>query len=192
MAHGWSHGPVGATVAAWPAASLVGSYELLLWLIRTAAAGTVVREPAADQPCGPANRPVAGLRLVPVPATDAPVHRGAAGNFATAGEPDDHCVSTIPNADRTSGRGRPDIDQAYRPAGQGTTDRSAVNGANAEGGNENTDGAAAAAYRASVVGGRPLSERKLAAMFGKTSRRWARNRMVGARQGRVSAMADNR
>lgn len=75
VAHGWSHGPVGATVAAWPAASLVGSYELLIWLIRAAAAGTVVREPAADQPCGPANRPVAGLRLVPVPAADAPVRR---------------------------------------------------------------------------------------------------------------------
>jgi hypothetical protein len=28
LAHGWSHGPIGATVAAWPAASLVGSYEL--------------------------------------------------------------------------------------------------------------------------------------------------------------------
>jgi len=28
MAHGWAHGPVGAVVAAWPAVSLVGSYEL--------------------------------------------------------------------------------------------------------------------------------------------------------------------
>jgi len=28
MALGWSHGPVGAVLAAWPAASLVGSYEL--------------------------------------------------------------------------------------------------------------------------------------------------------------------
>jgi len=35
LAHGWSQGPIGATVAAWPAAGLVGSYELLLWLIRT-------------------------------------------------------------------------------------------------------------------------------------------------------------
>ena len=33
-----SHGPVGAGVAAWPAISLVGSYELLVWLIRTAGA----------------------------------------------------------------------------------------------------------------------------------------------------------
>jgi len=38
MAQGWSHGPVGAAVAAWPAISLVGSYELLVWLIRTAGA----------------------------------------------------------------------------------------------------------------------------------------------------------
>ena len=29
MAQGWSHGPVGAVIAAWPAVSLVGSYELL-------------------------------------------------------------------------------------------------------------------------------------------------------------------
>ncbi len=28
MAQGWSHGPVGAVVAAWPAVSLVGGYEL--------------------------------------------------------------------------------------------------------------------------------------------------------------------
>jgi hypothetical protein len=34
MAQGWSHGPVGAVVAPWPAVSLVGSYELLVWLIR--------------------------------------------------------------------------------------------------------------------------------------------------------------
>ena len=35
MAWGWCRGPVGAVVAAWPAVSLVGSYELLVWLIRT-------------------------------------------------------------------------------------------------------------------------------------------------------------
>jgi Protein of unknown function (DUF2637) len=41
MAQGWSHGPVGALIAAWPAVSLVGSYELLVWLIRTSGgAGT--------------------------------------------------------------------------------------------------------------------------------------------------------
>ena len=35
VAQGWSHSLVGAVVAAWPAVSLVGSYELLVWLIRT-------------------------------------------------------------------------------------------------------------------------------------------------------------
>jgi hypothetical protein len=39
-----------------------------------------------------------------------------------------------------------------------------------------------AAYRASIQDGQPISERKLAEMFGKTSRRWARSRMVEARQ----------
>ena len=41
--------------------------------------------------------------------------------------------------------------------------------------------AAVAAYRASLQTGRPLSERKLAGQFGKTSRRWAGNRMAEAR-----------
>src|SRR5690349_19875728 len=34
VAHGLGHGPVGAVVAAWPAAALVGSYELLMMVIR--------------------------------------------------------------------------------------------------------------------------------------------------------------
>ena len=51
--------------------------------------------------------------------------------------------------------------------------------------------AAVAAYRTSIDTGRPLSERKLAAMFGKTSRRWARGRMAEARQARLLAMADD-
>ena len=50
-----------------------------------------------------------------------------------------------------------------------------------------TSAAAVAAYRASLQAGRPLSERKLAGMFGKTSRRWARTRMAEARQSLVPA-----
>ena len=72
VAHGWSHGPIGAAVAAWPAASLVGSYELLLWLIRSAAGGSVVREPAPDQPGGPADQP-GGPADQPVGPADQPV-----------------------------------------------------------------------------------------------------------------------
>jgi hypothetical protein len=52
----------------------------------------------------------------------------------------------------------------------------------ASSGEVDTEAAAVAAYRASVQDGQPISERKLAEMFGKTSRRWARNRMAEARQ----------
>ena len=34
VAHGLGHGPVGAAVAAWPVVALVGSYELLMMVIR--------------------------------------------------------------------------------------------------------------------------------------------------------------
>lgn len=55
-AHGLGHGPTGAAVAAWPAVVLVGSYELLMMIIRgaqvpadvTAVAGLPGRPPDAD------------------------------------------------------------------------------------------------------------------------------------------------
>ncbi len=49
-----------------------------------------------------------------------------------------------------------------------------------EDGAKDINEAAAAAYRASIDSGKPQSERKLAAMFGKTSRRWARHRTAEA------------
>jgi hypothetical protein len=36
LAHGLGHGPIGALVSAWPARALVGSFELLMQLVRTA------------------------------------------------------------------------------------------------------------------------------------------------------------
>jgi hypothetical protein len=63
MAQGWANGPVGAVVAAWPAASLVGSYELLVWLIRTA--GGLEQGPW-QSPTGMA-RPAALSRTLPQP-----------------------------------------------------------------------------------------------------------------------------
>jgi Protein of unknown function (DUF2637) len=44
VAHGFGHGPAGAVVAAWPAVALVGSYELLMLVIRGA------QQPAGDVP----------------------------------------------------------------------------------------------------------------------------------------------
>jgi hypothetical protein len=43
LAHGVGHGPVGALVSAWPALALVGSFELLMMLIRNG------RGPHADE-----------------------------------------------------------------------------------------------------------------------------------------------
>jgi hypothetical protein len=62
VAQGWSHGLVGAVVAAWPAVALVGSYELLAWMVRTAAARGPDHVPEADQRVPQADQPDASLR----------------------------------------------------------------------------------------------------------------------------------
>ena len=155
MAQGWSHGPVGAVVAAWPAVSLVGSYELLVWLIRTS--GPTARRPSAvhlcnDAPCRAAVRPF------PVPATD---------------------------GERPGGSERGTSDPAWRPAGQAAVQSPMLaRGQRADEVLEASavNDAAVAAYRLSVQAGNPLSERRLAQMFGHTSRRWARARIADARQ----------
>ena len=76
VAQGWSHGLAGAVVAAWPAVSLVGSYELLAWIIRTAAAGGPDHVPAADHHRPLADQARTGPGPAPGPAADAgPVSR---------------------------------------------------------------------------------------------------------------------
>jgi len=50
VAHGLDAGPVGAAVAALPALALVGSYELLMWLVRTTAGAADVA-PVEVAPC---------------------------------------------------------------------------------------------------------------------------------------------
>ena len=105
------------------------------------------------------------------------------GSHARPGGPGDRYVGPVVSPDRTSGPAQPGSGHAYRSAVQETTGWSVVNGGGAivEDGEEDINVAAVAAYRASLDTGAPLSERKLAAMFGKTSRRWARNRMADAR-----------
>ena len=154
MAQGWSHGLVGA----WPAVSLVGSYELLVWLIRTS--GAAERGPSAERLCNRAACRTA-TRSLPISAVD---------------------------RDRPGGSERRASDPARRPAGQAAglpaipaceqrddeiPEASSVNDA------------AVAAYRLSVQAGNPLSERRLAHMFGRTSRRWARARIADARQASI-------
>ena len=67
LAHGVGHGPVGALVSAWPALALVGSFELLMMLIRTGR-GTRVGD------AGPGRRDQAA----PPPAQEAPLELPAA------------------------------------------------------------------------------------------------------------------
>jgi hypothetical protein len=158
MAQGWSHGPVGAVVAARPAVSLMGSYELLVWLIRTS--GAVERGPSAEDPC---NRAACRAAMCSLP------------------------ISAV-DGDRPGGSERHASDPTRRPAGPAAAlptipaseqrddevpEASAVNAA------------AVAAYRLSVQAGNPLSERRLAQMFGCTSRRWARARIADARQASI-------
>jgi hypothetical protein len=78
--------------------------------------------------------------------------------------------------------GRPGPHGADQPAGQQAADRSTPETPDRTiEGEDDVNIAAVAAYRASLENGTPLSERRLAAMYGKTSRRWARSRMTEAR-----------
>jgi Protein of unknown function (DUF2637) len=164
MAQGWSHGPVGAVVAAWPAVSLVGSYELLVWLIRTS--GTAEHRPPAGHLC------------------EATACRAAARPATTA--------FTGTEFPRRGGRDTPD--QTRQPAAQvagppaipasGQRDQTVPEA-------DAVNDAAVAAYRLSAQAGNPLSERKLAQMFGRTSRRWARARIAEARRVPSSGLTED-
>lgn len=77
IAHGWAHGPIGAAVATWPAIALVGSYELLMWLIRTQAAAPANQQDQREQdrpgPVGTEPEPVIHLAPGTMPGPD--LHR---------------------------------------------------------------------------------------------------------------------
>jgi len=164
MAQGWSHGPVGAVVAAWPAVSLVGSYELLVWLIRTS--GPAEHRPPAGH-LGEAAPCRAPRRSATTAATGAEFpHRGERDTPDQERQP--AAQVTGPSAIPASGQ----RDQAVPEAGT-------------------VNDAAVAAYRLSAQAGNPLSERKLAQMFGRTSRRWARARIAEARRAPSSGRTED-
>ena len=133
----------------------MGSYELLVWLIRTS--GTVEHRPSAGHLCEAAPCCAAG-RSATTAATDA--------EFARQGERDTPDQERRPTA-QVAG---PSAVPASEQRDQAVPEAGAVNDA------------AVAAYRLSAQAGNPLSERKLAQMFGRTSRRWARARIAEARR----------
>jgi Protein of unknown function (DUF2637) len=155
MAQGWSHGPIGAAVAALPAVSLVGSYELLVWLIRTAAA--VERGLSAEQIC---NGSACCAPLRSFPAASADNEQRSKDERQAPDQAQQAMSQPAPQSALSPGTQR---DDEVREAG--TVNDEAV-----------------AAYRLSVRAGNPLSQRKLAQMFGRTSRRWARARIAEAQQ----------
>jgi hypothetical protein len=194
VAHGWSHGPVGAVVAAWPAVSLVGTFELVLWIIRATAACAPVRGPAADRASESADHPAVTLRLTSVPAQNGSAfHRNGSGEAVAACRCKRLVVGHVPGADRTSEPARDEVGHACRAASRMATDWTTPTHAGGafEDSADDINAAAVAAYRTSIEMGRPLSERKLAQMFGKTSRRWARTRMAEARQTLKGTTADS-
>jgi len=129
--------------------------ELLAWLIRTS--GAAERGSSAEHLCNRAAcRPA--IRSLPISAVD---------------------------GDRAGGSERHGSGAARRPAGQAA--RLPALPASGQRDDEvpeasTVNDAAVAAYRLSVQAGNPLSERRLAQMFGRTSRRWARARIADARQ----------
>jgi len=164
MAQGWSRGPVGAVVAAWPAVSLVGSYELPVWLIRTS--GTAEHRPPAEH-LGDA----AVCRAARRSATTA----AAGAEFPRRGERD------APDQERQPGAqvAGPSAIPASEQRDEAVPEAGAINDA------------AVAAYRLSAQAGNPLSERKLAQMFGRTSRRWAHARIAEARRAASSGLTED-
>ena len=155
MAQGWSHGPVGAVVLPGRRSVSWAPMSFLVWLIR--ASGPAARGRSAEHlDHGAACR--AAVHPLPAPASD---------------------------GERSGGSERGTSDPAWRPASQIAGQSPILAGGQrddevleASAGND----AAVAAYRLSVQAGNPLSERRLAQMFGRTSRRWARARIADARQ----------
>jgi uncharacterized protein DUF2637 len=83
VAHGLGHGPVGAAVAAWPAVALVGSYELLMMVIRGsqalpdgASGSTTIPDPLSGQAVEVFADQLAADRVPSVRAIRAQLHVG--------------------------------------------------------------------------------------------------------------------
>ena len=149
--------------------------SLARWLLGLGIAATLTANMAQGWAHGPVGAMVAGLasgqprRHLRTPGLAHPHLR--AGGTRTTGQ---HSR----NDGDLSAHGWPPKDQ---PARQAVTIASVEHGDWVPGANTDSD-AAVAAYRLSVQAGNPLSERKLAQMFGRTSRRWARARITEARQ----------
>jgi hypothetical protein len=208
MAQGWSHGPVGAVIAAWPAVSLVGSYELSPGVLSplhdvvlkrftkgfcNTSAKCGARCRCCSEPCPPRTYNMRNTlncrrrRTYPLrPARSAGTHAMPALHpermscWSGSSGPPWRASWTAGQPRTTAGRSGTSLRlAAVQEPDQPSGSRGPVTAASQSG---DINAAAVAAYRASVQAGQPLSERKLAGQFGNTSRRGACNRMAEARQ----------
>ena len=171
----------------------VGSYELLAWMIRTAVPGGPDHGPGADHGVPQADQP--GTIQPPAASLTRGAEPAARSGDGASPEPESahdqlpaaHTVAQgrgpgpagpecAGHADRGN-QASPPAPESAGPGGPAVPESAAATTPAGD-----VDAVAVAAYRSSVREGRPLSERKLAAAFGKTSRRWARDRMAEARQ----------
>jgi hypothetical protein len=234
MAQGWSHGPVGAAVATWPAASLVGSYELSLGVSSllhdvalkrftesfcNTSAMCGARRRRCSEACPPLTcnmcntldcrrrrtypaatctfrrvaqyarfAPRENELLVWLIRTSGVVERRPSRehlcNRAACRAATRSATTAATGAEFPRQRERHTPDQARQPTAQVARSAIPASGHRGQAVPEAgaVNGAAVAAYRLSLQAGNPLSERKLAQMFGRTSRRWARARIADARR----------
>ena len=147
-----------------------------MWIIRTAAAGGLDRGPAADHTRWYADHPGRGCPSANT-AEATLDNRVARIGIVPASGGGPQVPARGPGQGMAPDHADQDTDQIRADSGRADTARD----------ESETSAAAVAAYRASLQAGRPLSERKLAGMFGKTSRRWARNRIAEAGQASIPA-----
>jgi hypothetical protein len=85
LAHGLNHGPIGALISAWPAFALVGSFELLMHLIKTRSAGSSSRPAETLLRDGtPANAPPEPARAPTLEQTVRELHQAGRSQRAIA------------------------------------------------------------------------------------------------------------
>jgi Protein of unknown function (DUF2637) len=91
VAHGLGRGPVGAAVAAWPAVALVGSYELLMTVIRSSQAAPDgashsegILDPLQEQAVAVFAGLLAADRVPSIRAIRAQLHVGSPGRSVSA------------------------------------------------------------------------------------------------------------
>lgn len=134
VAQCWSHGLVGAAAAAWPAVALVGSYEMLAWMVRTTAGSGPDRVPSPGHAVQQPDHHGVRRRFAGSPARETvTVVKPAAGAGSEPGSvPEPVCVAHAAAQVREPGPAGPRR-AGPRPAGPGGSDQAGPGGSDQAG-----------------------------------------------------------